>query len=248
MPNTATAPNDSDDLQALFDSIVQQRTAEAAPAPAPQAPCPEHASGDCPAERMRAGIGHLTRTLHDSLRELGYDRELERAASAIPDARERLAYVATMTEQAAQRALTATELAKPIQDRLAADASRLDELWTKLLRRDLGVAEFRDLVAETHAYLQDVPERVSATNAQLLEIMMAQDFQDLTGQVIKKITDIIQNLEGQLLTLLIENTPPERRSEEANTLLNGPVVNAAGRTDVVTSQQQVDDLLESLGF
>jgi len=82
----------------------------------------------------------------------------------------------------------------------------------------------------------------------LLEIMMAQDFQDLTGQVIKKITDIIQNLERQLLMLLVEHTPPERRSEEAMSLLNGPAVASAGGAEVVTSQQQVDELLESLGF
>ena len=103
-------------------------------------------------------------------------------------------------------------------------------------------------MARTHAYLDDVPYRVNATNTQLLEIMMAQDFQDLTGQVIKKVSEIIQFIEQQLLQLLLENTPPERRSKEANSLLNGPVIKSDGLANVVTTQKQVDDLLESLGF
>ena len=87
-----------------------------------------------------------------------------------------------------------------------------------------------------------------ATNTQLTEIMMAQDFQDLTGQVIKRVIDLAQRLESQLLEVLIESMPPERKNESASGLLNGPVINADGRDDVVSSQEQVDDLLESLGF
>jgi chemotaxis protein CheZ len=197
---------------------------------------------------MLEGIGNLSRALHDSLRELGYDRALEEAAHAIPDVRDRLAYVATMTEQAAQRTLAATELARPLQDQLAAGAAALSEQWRQLLDRRMDVAEFRELVAGTRAYLDGVPAAAGATSAQLVEIMLAQDFQDLTGQVIKKITDIIQYVEQQLVKLLVENLPPERRSREASSLLNGPVIGGQGLSEVVTSQKQVDDLLESLGF
>lgn len=235
-------PNsDSADLEALFDQVAAARGDGAPP------PAPGKQDGDA-AERLLAGIGNMTRTLHDSLRQLGYDRDLEQAAHAIPDARDRLAYIATMTEQAAQRSLTATELAKPIQDRMSADAATLAGRWRLLFERKLDVAEFRGLCEATRSYLEGVPQSVSATNMQLMEIMMAQDFQDLTGQVIKKITDIIQQIEQQLVKLLIENTPAARRSKEANSLLNGPVINPAGLANVVTSQQQVDDLLESLGF
>jgi len=93
-----------------------------------------------------------------------------------------------------------------------------------------------------------VPQQVAATDAQLTEIMMAQDFQDLTGQVIKKIVDLAQEMEQKLLTILIDVMPPEVRAETPEGLLNGPVVNAAGRTDIVQNQGQVDELLESLGF
>ncbi len=197
-------------------------------------------------------IGQLTRMLHDSLQELGYDKLLEKAAAAIPDAQDRLAYVAVMTEQAAERALNATEIAKPIQDKLAADAAGLSGRWQELFEGggsgQLDTDAFRNLVTQTRNYLDDVPNRVNATNAQLLEIMMAQDFQDLTGQVIKKITGMVRNLERELVQLLLDNVPADKRAETGTGLMNGPVVNPKGRSDVVTNQNQVDDLLASLGF
>jgi chemotaxis protein CheZ len=112
----------------------------------------------------------------------------------------------------------------------------------------LGVQEFKALVHDTRDYLSRVPERTEATNAQLMEIIMAQDFQDLTGQVIKKILSAAQNLEKELVNLLLETTPEDKRHSMPPSLLEGPVINASGRSDVVTSQEQVDDLLESLGF
>jgi chemotaxis protein CheZ len=234
------AAADSAELEALFDSIAAASRGEhdRSAASAPQQ-----------ADKVISQIGHLTRKLHDALRELGYDRPLQEAAHAIPDARERLAYVATMTEQAAVRALNAIETAKPIQDRLGAEASALAQDWERVFKRDLGIEEFKALAERTRVYLLAVPAQTEATNAQLMDIMMAQDFQDLTGQVIKKIADISQDVERQLLQLLVENCPPERRgSAQSPGLLNGPVVSPAGRSDVVTSQTQVDDLLESLGF
>jgi chemotaxis protein CheZ len=243
--------NDSEELQALFDSVVLQDALTASPVPAAEDPATRPIEPSCEepsAERMLAGIGNLTRTLHNSLRALGYDRALEDAASTIPDVRDRLAYVATMTEQAAQRALTATEIAKPIQDGLAADAAELSAQWGRLLGRQSDLDGFRALVDRTRAYLEHVPQQAIATNAQLREIMMAQDFQDLTAQVMKKVTEIIQSIEQQLLQLLVENTPPARRNKEANSLLNGPVINSDARANVVTTQAQVDDLLGSLGF
>ena len=256
---------DSEDLQALFDSIVTQKSARAqaaAPRAKGEAVAKARASGNGkakgksgaksknePPSSVMSRVGHLTRTLHDALRELGYDRLLEKTAASIPDARDRLAYVVKMTEQAAVRALNATELAQPIQERLGADAERLSAQWQKLFDRQMSVDEFRALVDGTRAYLADVPVQTRATNEQLLEIMMAQDFQDLTGQVIKKITALAQEMEQQLVHLLVDLVPANVRSEIDTGLLNGPVVNAAaGSEEVVTGQNQVDDLLASLGF
>ena len=247
---------DPEDLEALFDSIAKDSTAQArasAPKMAPEAGLAPVPKADMEGEEAPSGsvinrIGHLTRTLHDALRQLGYDRLLEKTAASIPDARDRLDYVVKMTEQAAVRALNAIEAAQPIQDRLGDEAKRLSGHWQALFDRQLSVEEFKTLVTDTRAYLAEVPKQTSATNAQLLEIMMAQDFQDLTGQVIKKITALAQNMEQQLVHLLVDLAPADVRNEIDPGLLNGPVVNSAGRSDVVTDQNQVDDLLASLGF
>ena len=231
----------SDDLESLFDSIVAANS-DPGPDQAPAAP----AESPAPQEVITS-VGKLTRALHDGLRELGLDKSIETTAAAIPDTRDRLAYVATMTEQAAQRVLNAAEAATPVQDKLGADAGALSGRWDALMANNPGVDEFKALVAQTRDYLREVPARTQETNAKLTEIMLAQDFQDLTGQVIKKITDVVHKLESKLLALLVENAPPEK-VQVASELLNGPVINAKGRTDVVTSQKQVDELLESLGF
>ncbi|WP_321794193.1 protein phosphatase CheZ [Caballeronia sp. J97] len=218
--------------------------------------------GDPSSDRILARIGQLTRTLRDSMRELGLDKQLEAAAQAVPDARDRLKYVATMTEQAAERTLNAIELAKPMQEAMQTEAQALDARWAKWYDAPLAQGEAGELLGETRTFLQSVPERTQATNAQLLEIMLAQDFQDLTGQVIKKITDVVYLIEQQLLGVLLENIAPERREQFAASaaalmssatgspegLLNGPQINPEGRSDVVQDQSQVDDLLASLGF
>jgi chemotaxis protein CheZ len=237
-----TVEADSADLEALFDSIVKDKSVRVAASKA-QVEAKEHPPAD-----VMSRIGHLTRTLHDALRELGYDRLLEKTAAAMPDARDRLDYVVRMTEQAAVRALNAIEAAQPIQDRLEDEAERLSAQWQKLFDKQLSVEEFKTLVAGTRDYLADVPKQTRATNAQLLEIMMAQDFQDLTGQVIKKVTKLAQDLEQNLVHLLVDLVPADLRGDIDRGLLNGPVVNAAAGPEVVTSQSQVDDLLASLGF
>ncbi len=230
------AHSDTPELESLFDSISSAVLREDV-----------EAEGDC-SVRVFSQLGQMTRGLHNLLRELGYDKALEKVANAMPDNRDRLNYIAAMTAQAAERTLNAAEAAQPLQTQLGSTAKELAGKWDKLFGKQLGVAEFKDLVRDTRTYLADVPPRTEATNAQLMEIIMAQDFQDLTGQVIKKVLEAAQTLETQLLALLIEATPEEKRQVVEQSLLNGPVINAAGRSDVVTSQEQVDDLLESLGF
>jgi len=242
---------DTEDLEALFDSIAMAAAPSAATAPAPAAEAATaeaDSAGMCNNEKVYSQLGQMTRSLHDTLRELGYDKALETAAASIPDARDRLTYIATMTEQAAERALNATEVARPIQDKLSSDAVALSQKWQLMFDKQLSIDKFKELATHTRKYLDEVPEQTRATNVQLTEIMMAQDFQDLTGQVIKKVIELAQQIEQQMVKLLVETIPPSRMAEVNPGLLNGPVINAQGRNDVVTSQEQVDDLLDSLGF
>jgi chemotaxis protein CheZ len=243
---SAIAENcDSPDLEALFDSIASATVkTEARPdAVAANEPVAEH-SGD----RVLKQIGEMTRTLHDSLRELGYDKLLHDTAEKIPDARERLSYIAAMTERAAGRVLNATDAAQPIQEQMGSSAGKLAAEWDRLFTNQLSVDEFKTLAQATRKFLAEVPQRTAATSAQLHEIMMAQDFQDLTGQVIKKITELAQDMESKLIAVLLDVAPRERTADVAGGLLNGPAMHPHLRNDVVVSQSQVDELLESLGF
>ena len=268
LPEKAPEPvaaDDSDDLQALFDSVSSDYQAPvaapvAAPAPPPAAapviaapdvaaPDAAAAGGAWPAQEVVfQRIGHMARQLHDTIRELGYDKVLEKTVTAIPDAKDRLAYIANLTEQAACRVLNATDIANPLLDNVDANAKRLAERWDKVYANQLGIEDFKQLAADTRQFLKgSVPGHTQEMRAQLTEIMMAQDFQDLTGQVIKKVVSLAQDLEQGLMTVLVEVVPEERRTQEVDTLMNGPVINAEDR-DVVVNQAQVDDLLESLGF
>ncbi|MDD5335991.1 MAG: protein phosphatase CheZ [Rhodoferax sp.] len=199
------------------------------------------------AEQLVNRIGQLTRQMLESMRELGLDKGIAMAAEAIPDARHRLGYVAQMTERAAERALNAIDIAQPIQENLSKQANTLNERWNLWFASPLELADARELVTDTRGYLSEVPRQVSATNAQLMEIMMAQDFQDLTGQVIKKMMDVIREMETQLLQLLVDNSPSEKRPDSGNSLLNGPKIKPV-TPDTLDDQDQVDDLLASLGF
>lgn len=199
-------------------------------------------------EEMLARVGQMTRLLHDNLRGLGFDKLIAKAAHDIPDARDRLDYVARMTEQAAQRVLTATETAMPAQDKIETGAAGLAQDWQAALQTPFSEQQCRLMAERTLAYLDETRGNASATRQQLLDIMMAQDFQDLTGQVIKKVTELAHGIEQQLVQLLIDYAPPESRREAGSGLLNGPQINPSGNTDVVSNQGQVDDLLESLGF
>jgi chemotaxis protein CheZ len=194
-------------------------------------------------------IGHMTRTLHESLRGLGLDKMIEKAASEIPDARDRLDYVARLSEQAAQKVLNATDQAAPLQDQVDAEAAKLKRACEAALADPAtSDAQWRALASGAIAAMGATAAAAAGTKGHLMDIMMAQDFQDLTGQVITKVTTIAQNLEQQLVQMLVDFAPEQVRREYDQGLLNGPQINPNGNNDVVANQGQVDDLLDSLGF
>lgn len=198
---------------------------------------------------MLTRVGLMTRSLHDSLRGLGFDKLIAKAAHDIPDARDRLDYVAKMTEQAAQRVLNAVDAAGPLQDQVDAGAASLAGRWQDLLSSGAFSEEkCRQLAEESIDHFDQSRANAAATKQHLMDIMMAQDFQDLTGQVIKRVTELAHGLEQQLVQLLLDYAPPEIKRDAGSGLLNGPQINPEGNADVVADQGQVDDLLESLGF
>ena len=186
-------------------------------------------------------LGSLTRMLHDALNQLGVMSKLQIATDGLPDARSRLSYIAEKTAQAAEKVLNSVDRAKA--DHAAISAA------TQAMARDI-VADPVKAVASGAVYnfVREVQARTGAIDGHLTDIMLAQDFHDLTGQVVAKVVNLANDLEDSLVKLLVQVVPPEHREKVESSTLHGPVVNAAGRTDVVANQGEVDDLLASLGF
>ena len=190
-------------------------------------------------------IGLLTRQLHDALNELGYADQLRGSAGELPDAQNRLSYIARLTGEAAEKVLRRVEQAKAQQDRMAAENRRVLEA----LVRDPVAAVAKGLV---YNHLVDMEREAQVADNHLTEIMMAQDFHDLTGQVIARVVNLAGTIEKQLVQLLVQTAPPTAQPvplpAPERKQLSGPVVDPEGTPDVVTNQSEVDDLLASLGF
>ena len=180
-------------------------------------------------------LGHITRQLHDALQELGFADRLKDSVGELPDAKSRLNYIAKLTGEAAEKVLNSVDAAKAKQDEVVQISRLLESLFPA-----------KPALAEQLARLRVCGEQ---TDQHLTDIMMAQDFHDLTGQVISRVVKLAAAIEDQLLQLLVDVAPmPVQQAKSDAFDLSGPVVNPEGRTDVAASQQDVDDLLASLGF
>lgn len=259
----AAASNDEDDLDSLFDQVSATATSAApaaAAAPVAVAAAPSSAAAStsaAPAAGEEGGensgmferLGGIVRLLHDSLRELGYDKALNEASSQIVDAQDRLEYVATLTEQAANKVLNTLDEGMPAQDVLSKQSKDMELRWGDLFDGKLSLDEFKALAGDSRQFATSVTAATEAEKARLLEIMMAQDFQDITGQLIKKVVKITQAVEGELAQLLRDNAPPDLKEKLAQKqatpepLMQGPSVPQAA-----LNQDNVDDLLADLGF
>lgn len=186
-------------------------------------------------------LGALTRLLHDTLEQLGVMPQLQVAADGLPDARSRLNYIASKTAAAADKVLNSVDQAKAEHAAIAEQ--------TRQLARELVVDPVKAVATgAVYNFVNDVEARTKVIDSHLTDIMMAQDFHDLTGQVVAKVVSLANELEDSLVKLLVQVVPPDQREKVDLTVLHGPVVNPEGRTDVVANQGEVDDLLASLGF
>ena len=186
-------------------------------------------------------IGTITRLLHDTMQQLGVMPKLQIATDGLPDARSRLNYIATKTAEAADKVLNSVDQAKAEHNAIAEDTRCLAAaLLANPVKAVASGAVFN--------FVNDVESRTKVIDGHLTDIMMAQDFHDLTGQVVAKVVALAIDLEDSLVKLLVQVVPAEPRDKVDLSLLHGPVVNPEGRTDVVANQGEVDDLLASLGF
>lgn len=196
-----------------------------------------------------ARLGAITREMHEAFSVLGGSNEIHNVVEEFPNARERLAHVGKMTENAANTVLNLVDAAKPECDDLV---KRGDELSQSLNRmaasQDLTVERARALMGVCAKFAERTSEFAGKQGSILSDIMMAQDFQDLSGQVIKKVIDIINRTELQLVQLLVDSAPNQVPKEEAEFTGETHQLQGPQATAEALAQNDVDDLLASMGF
>ena len=203
-----------------------------------------------------AEVGKLTRQLHDSLNSFQIDDRIKGLASEdIPDAQTRLLYVIEETEKAANTTMDAVETSMPIAESLNDRIAAILPEWKKLMTRQIEVGEFKNLCVDLDKLLEDASTDTAKLNSLLTEVLMAQGYQDLTGQVIRRVIELVKEVEDSLVNMLtvfsdseLQQSPQKTEQQSDTVKAEGPIIDADQRDDVVSGQDDVDDLLSSLGF
>lgn len=201
-------------------------------------------------------LGKLTRQLHEALNSFRSDaRLMDIAARDMPDAKDRLSYVISMTENAAHRTLTAIEGRIPVIEDVQRQAEDLRARWGRFRQRRMEIEEFRGLSTELDEFLGLTAHEMALTHSQLTEVLMAQEFQDLTGQILRRVIELVQEVEAHLVDLVRlsgeqreERPADDSGAPRADLEAAGPAIPGRSGADVVSGQDDVDDLLSSLGF
>lgn len=200
-------------------------------------------------------LGKLTREFHDSLNSFKLDSKLsELTGTEIPDAKERLKHVIEMTDKAAHKTMNVVEDLLPLCETLDGQGEEIHSLWQRFMKRDMEPQEFRKLCKEIETYLEEQHQGTDRVKKGLTEILMAQDYQDITGQIISRVINLVSDLEVSLVKLIkdsgamMEETKGDTSNKNEKPTLDGPQIPSLKSTGAVSGQDEVDDLLSSLGF
>ena len=200
-------------------------------------------------------IGKLTRELHDALNNFKLDsRMADLAAQDIPDAKDRLEYVLKMTDEAANKTMDAVDHSSAITDGIFKKTTELYQTWDQVNRKQVKTGEFKIFFENVGTFLQNTQADTTEISKDMTEILMAQGFQDLTGQMIKRVIELVHDVEESLVhTISIFGQMDDYDQaahvyKKTDASAEGPIINAEKRDDVMTNQDDVDDLLSNLGF
>ncbi len=198
-------------------------------------------------------VGKLTRQLHQAMANFTLDSKLaEMTENDIPDAKERLNYVITMTQQSADTTLNAVEELIPLSENLSEQSYSLEQKWKRFLQKDMDFNEFKKVSSELTEYFSSTATDLQTVQDKLNEVLMAQSYQDITGQIIKRVINLVHDVELSMVDIIrfsgARLTPAPSDTEQSASKLEGPAVPAISGEDTIASQDGVDDLLSSLGF
>lgn len=209
-------------------------------------------------------VGRLTRSLHESIKNFAIDTgnsRVQEEMSRMEDASQRLGFVIEKTENAAHTTLDKVESIMPVSSHLGDNARTIKAEWDKLMRREMTADEFRKLSKQVDTFLAMATRDTQIIESNLSDILMAQDFQDITGQVIKRVIQLVKEVEESLVAMVAmagavdritgishEDLPDLEQKARSGCEAEGPIISPEKREDVVSGQDDVDALLSSLGF
>jgi len=198
-------------------------------------------------------LGKLTRDLHDTMNDISSDARLtDIMHNEMPDARHNLNHVIELTEDAANQTLNAIENSTPVLDDLSERAVYLQRLLQEHMKKLNKNNELSFIEEELEGFLDKVRIDIKHVNKDMNTILMAQGFQDISGQIIQRVSKMVQDVEHSLISILKVNSHAtnknERSDESRNRTGYGPAVPATQTDDTLNGQDDVDDLLSTLGF
>ena len=202
-------------------------------------------------ESLFQDLGKLTREFHEALNGFKLDSKLTTlTGNDIPDARERLKHVIEVTEKSAHKTMSVVEDLTPLCETLGTQSEDIHDRWKRFMKQDMDAKESRVLCEEVQVYLAEQSSGTNRMRAGLNEILMAQDYQDITGQIISRVINLVTDLETSLVKLIKDSGEILDESKQVSTVgeLDGPQVPGLESSDAVSGQDEVDDLLSSLGF
>lgn len=197
----------------------------------------------------------LTGDLQSALDRFSVDSRLvDLAEKEVPDARQRLDHVLKLTDEAAHRTMDLVEQSGPLAERTAREAGEIAELWKKFRSRTIQVDEFRSMIDRLDAFLEASRVDMDQVRGNLSEVLMAQGYQDLSGQIIRGVMKLVSELETALVDLVrLSRTGPHAVAAPAAPSDGmhrgfGPAVPGIDNGPAVSGQQDVDSLLAGLGM
>lgn len=194
-------------------------------------------------------IGKLTRDLHDRLTNFEADLNFADIDKAeIQDAKIRLNYVIEKTDEATNHTLNIIDSFTPAIEKLESESNTLMDEWARFIAKDMNADEFRTLTKKISKYLSETNRNYNDLKSSMSEIVIAQSFQDITGQIIKKVINLVQDVEDSLVRVIKYTGKESNTDIKDNAEAEGPQVPGIGTSEMVSGQDEVDDLLSSLGF
>ena len=193
----------------------------------------------------------LTGDLQSALQRFRVDSRLvDLAEKDVPNARLRLDHVLRLTDEAAHRTLDLVEQSGPLAERTAHGANDLIEIWKRFRERTIAVEDFQRMVSDMDTFLHAASSDMNKVRENLSEVLLAQGYQDLSGQIIRGVMQLVSELEialADLVRLAQTGARGARRVSDETRRGFGPPIPGIDSGPAVSGQQDVDALLSGLG-